>query len=137
MLQSEWLPQWMKALIKSEMKWHWGLHTCFILFLLQEKKFIPPCWLKQIEEKSEYKRGNKWVNYYSRRVARPLEKMKKLFGDCCCCCCFAVGNRPFLVKLHSEGAECILCFPGVVRKLKNPEMSPRRLGKKDKDGRSH
>lgn len=45
------------------------------------KKFIPLCWLKQIEEKSEYKRGNKWVNYYSRRVARPLKKMKKLFGD--------------------------------------------------------
>lgn len=49
-----------------------------ILFLLQErKKIIHACWFKEIEEENESKGKNKWINCYSRRVARSLKKKKK------------------------------------------------------------
>lgn len=60
----------------------------FILFCFccteKKKKNSHACWFEETEEENESKGENKWINCYSRRVARPLKKLNKLFGDCYC-----------------------------------------------------
>lgn len=77
----KWLPQWVKAFIlRSETERKIKDFTDFFLFCFcyrRKKKIIHACWFKEIEEENESKGKNKWINCYSRRVARSLEKKSK------------------------------------------------------------